>query len=158
MTINAPSSLGGTPPASGTASPRDLREWITRVEAIGQIQRIAQEVDHDEEMGAITYMAHQQINAPAPFFERIKGCPPGFRAIWNLIGSSVDRLAITMGEPTGLGAMELIERCKTKFTRGIPPVVVDGADAPVNANHQFGDDIDIRIFPAARHWAGDGGR
>ena len=158
MTIQAPSALRPANPDSDTTAPRDLREWITRVEAIGQIQRIAQEVDHDEEMGAITYMAHQRLNAPAPLFERIKGCPPGFRAIWNLIGSSVDRLAITVGEPTGLGVMELIERCKTKFTRGIPPVVVDGADAPVNANHQFGDDVDIRIFPAARHWAGDGGR
>jgi UbiD family decarboxylase len=35
--------------------------------------------------------------------------------------------------------------------------VVDGADAPVNAQHMRGDAVDIRVFPAARHWAGDGG-
>jgi len=54
--------------------------------------------------------------------------------------------------------MDLITRFKTKLGQGMPPVIVDGADAPVNANHRFGDDVDVTIFPAARHWAGDGGR
>src|SRR5204863_5314351 len=104
------------------AAPRDLREWIERLEAIGQVQRVREEVDPDEEMGAITYMAHQTINAPALLFERIKGCAPGFQALWNPLGSSVDRFALSVGEPTGLAAMDLIQRCKTKFGRTIAPV------------------------------------
>ena len=158
MSTQTPSPARSAHPASTEITPRDLREWITRVEAIGQVTRIAPEVDWNEEMGAITYMAHQELGAPALFFERIKDCPPGFRALWNLIGSSPDRLAISVGEPTGLSVMELIARCKTKFNRGIAPVMVDGLDAPVNANHRFGDDVDVTIFPSARHWAGDGGR
>ena len=143
---------------TSTPAPRDLREWITRVESIGQIIRIKDEVDWNEEMGAICYMAHQTLGAPAILFERITGCPRGFGALWNMIGSSPDRLATAVGEPTGLGVMELITRFKAKLSHGIPPTVVDGADAPVNANHRFGDDVDITVFPAARHWAGDGGR
>ena len=138
--------------------PRDLRDWLARAETIGQIKRITQTVDHDEEMGAITYMAHQEIGAPALMFDSIKGCPKGFRALWNLIGSHPDRFALTVGEPTGLPVMELIRRCKAKFTRSLAPVTIDASLAPVNANHRYGDDVDVTIFPAARHWAGDGGR
>jgi len=159
MSVGMPVSTGvsAASPTHGPA-PRDLRQWIARVEAIGQLQRITEEVDWDEEMGAITYMAHQEIGAPVLLFEKIRGCPPGFRALWNLLGSSVDRFAISIGEPTGLSVMELIQRAKTKFTRSIPPVMGDGQDAPVNAHHMVGDEVDVTIYPAARHWAGDGGR
>ena len=49
------------------SAPRDLREWIARVEAIGQLTRIREEVDWNEEMGAITYMAHQTLGAATKF-------------------------------------------------------------------------------------------
>jgi UbiD family decarboxylase len=149
----------GRPDAAGAEAPahRDLREWIARVEAIGQIQRIHEPIDRNEEMGAITYIAHQQIGAPALLFENVKGCPPGFRALWNLIGSSPDRFALAVGEPTGLGVMELIRRCRTKFTRTRAPIFVDGHDAPVNVHHRDGAEVDLSIFPAARHWPRDGG-
>lgn len=136
----------------------DVRDWIARAEAIDQLQRITREVDWNEEMGAITYMAHQRINAPALLFENIRGCPPGFQALWNPVGSSIDRFAIAVGEPTGLSVLEMIERCKTKFNRTIPPVMVEPSDAPVNAHHMTGEEINVTLFPAARHWAGDGGR
>jgi 4-hydroxy-3-polyprenylbenzoate decarboxylase len=147
--------------ASGDAestAPRDLRDWIERAEAIGQIRRIHEPVDWNEEMGAITYMAHQEIGAPAPLFENITGCPKGFRSLWNIIGSSVDRFALAVGEPPGLSTMDLIQRCRGKFTRTLPPLMVEADAAPVNAHHRYGDDVDITIFPAARHWPGDGGR
>ena len=130
------------------AAPRDLRDWIAQLEAIGQVQRIREEIDPNEEMGAITYMAHQTINAPALLFERIKGCAPGFQALWNPLGSSVDRFALSVGEPTGLAVMDLIQRCKTKFSRAIPPAMIEGRDAPVNAHHMVGDAVDLSVFPA----------
>ncbi|HZF04154.1 MAG TPA: UbiD family decarboxylase [Patescibacteria group bacterium] len=149
-------------PARGAASdgghaPRDLRDWIARTEAIGQIRRIREEVSRDEEMGAITYLAHQEIGAPALLFENIKGTPKGHRALWNPIGSSVDRFALAIGEPPGLGVMELIRACRTKLTQPIPPVVVEAEGAPVNENLQRDEKVDIRPFPAARHWPRDGG-
>jgi UbiD family decarboxylase len=138
-------------------APRDLREWIAAAERIGQLKRITAPVSRNEEMGAITYMAHQEIGAPALLFENITESPRGFRALWNPIGSSVDRFALAIGEPTGLGLMELIRRCKTKLTQPIAPVMVEGAGAPINENHMRDDKVDVRVFPAARHWAGDGG-
>jgi 4-hydroxy-3-polyprenylbenzoate decarboxylase len=141
----------------GPHGPQDLREWLAAAEEIGQIAHISEPVSRNEEMGAITYIANQQEGVPALLFENIEGSPPGFRALWNPIGSSVDRLAIAIGEPAGLGVMDLVHRCKTKFAVTIPPVVVDAKGSAVNQNHMRGDDIDIRIFPAARHWPGDGG-
>src|SRR2546422_5378598 len=111
----------------------------------------------DEEMGAITYLAHQTIGAPALLFERVKGSPRGFRSLWNPLGSSVDRFALAIGEPAGLSVVELIRACRTKFANPIPPVVVEGEGSPVNENHLRDDKVDIRDFPAARHWPRDGG-
>jgi 4-hydroxy-3-polyprenylbenzoate decarboxylase len=155
--VSAPADTSAGGAVQGT-TPSDLRDWIARVEAIGQLRRITEEVDWNEEMGAITYMAHQEINAPALLFERIRGCPPGFQALWNPIGSSVDRFAIAVGEPTGLTVLDLIQRCKTKFGRTMAPVMVDTQHAPVNAHHMTGEEVNVTLFPAARHWAGDGGR
>ena len=148
----------GGRPRAGDRAPRDLREWLARVEGLGLVKRIAEEVDWDEEMGAITYMSSQETGSPALLFERIRGCPPGFQALWNMIGSSRDRFALAIGEVTGLSVMELIQRCRQGFNRTVPPVEVDGGDAPVNANHMVGDEVDVTIFPAARHWPRDGGR
>src|SRR3989304_4347391 len=107
MSVGVPTPVARTTGVAGNrVAPRDLREWIMAVEPLGQLQRIKEEVERDEEMGAITYMAHQTINAPALLFERIRGCPPGFESLWNLIGSSVDRFALSGGAPTAprLGA------------------------------------------------------
>jgi 4-hydroxy-3-polyprenylbenzoate decarboxylase len=143
--------------SSDRVAPRDLREWLDAVEEIGQVQHVSTPVDRNEEMGAITYIAHQTINAPALLFDRVKNCPPGFRALWNPIGSSIDRFAVGIGEPTGLSAIELIRRCKTRFAQTKTPVVVDGATAPVHENHMRGAEVDITKFPASRHWPRDGG-
>ena len=119
---------GASAPGSG---PRDLRDWIARVEAIGQLKRISEEVGRDEEMGAITYMAHQEIGAPALLFERIKGSPKGFRSLWNPLGSSVDRFALAIGEPAELPVMELIQRkAKGQEIQIKPPPKREATKAP----------------------------
>jgi len=146
--VGAPASVPAAA-QSREPAPRDLRAWIDAVERIGQLKRIRDEVSRNEEMGAITYMAHQEINAPTLLFENIKESPRGFRALWNPIGSSYDRFAVAIGEPPGLPVMELVRRCKSKFSVAIPPVIVDGAGQPANENHLRDDKVDIRDFPAA---------
>ncbi len=157
MIIQAPIGVSKEHAPSG-AGPRDLREWLLRVERIGLLKRITTEVDWDEEMSAITYMVAQEVGAPALLFEKIKGYSSEFSALWNLLGPSLPRIALSLGEPHDIGIMELIQRCKTKLTRTIAPVFVDTGDAPVNAHHMRGDDVDITRFPVPRHWPRDGGR
>ena len=147
-----------TASASTAAAPRDLREWLDRVDRVGLLKRITEEVDWKEEMAAITYMAHQEVGAPTLLFERVRGCRSGFSALWNMFGSSTDRYAISVGEPLGLTVMELIQRTQSKFGAVVPPVMVDGRNAPVNAHHMIGDEVDVTVFPAGHLWPGDGGR
>lgn len=138
-------------------SPLDLREWISRAEAIGQVQRIAAPVDPDEEMGAITYMAHQTIGAPALLFEEIKDYQGDARVLFNPIGSSRDRLALAVGLPTGLSSLELIRQMGTRIRTRIPPVMVAPEAAPIYEHHQFGEEIDLTRLPIPKHWPLDGG-
>ncbi len=50
---------------------KDLREWMARIEEIGQLKRITAEVDWDLEIGAIAArMANKQ--GPALLFENVK--------------------------------------------------------------------------------------
>ncbi len=151
-----PSSPRSRAPAA--QAPQDLREWLERAEAIGELRRITAEVHWDQEMSAIAYMAGQTVGGPALLFERIEGHPRGFRALWSLLGSSLPRIAIALGEPHDCAIAELIQRFKHRLTRSIPPVFIDPTDAPVNANHLLGPDADVTRFPAPQHWPRDGGR
>ena len=52
---------------------QDLREWLSRVEAIGELVRVREPVDRDEEMSAISYLVAKQQPSPAVLFERAAG-------------------------------------------------------------------------------------
>src|SRR5512140_3022946 len=82
--------------STGALPIADLREWLSRVEAIGELTRVAQPVDRDEEMSAISYLVAKQSPSPAVLFERPKGfdkSPIGAKMLWNVIGPSVKRVA-----------------------------------------------------------------
>ena len=52
--------------SAGKGAPiRDLREWLTRVEALGELVRVARPVSRDEEMSAIGYLLAKQDPSPA---------------------------------------------------------------------------------------------
>ena len=137
---------------------RDLRTWMEQVERIGELQVIRQEVDSNEETSALNYMVGQREGAPALLFERIKETRPGFRALYNLFGTSKDRIALAYGLPAGKTLTELIQTTRSNSHRKIPPRSIPAADAPVNENVLLGDQADITIFPAPKMWPLDGGR
>ena len=41
-------------------SVQDLRDWLSRVDAMGELVRVAQPVNRDEEMSAIAYLVAKQ--------------------------------------------------------------------------------------------------
>ncbi len=64
------------PPADSpkTAEPiADLREWLSRVESIGELTHVDKPVDRDEEMSAISYLVAKQQPSPAVLFEHPRG-------------------------------------------------------------------------------------
>ena len=60
--------------ALATAPVQDLREWLDRVEKIGELVRVDKAVDRDEEMSAISYLLAKQDPSPAVLFDRTAGC------------------------------------------------------------------------------------
>lgn len=57
---------------------KSLREFLTVLEAVGEMQPIDAEIDWNLEIGAMTRRSHE-LRAPAPLFNRIQGIAPGFR-------------------------------------------------------------------------------
>lgn len=135
----------------------DLRDWLARVERIGQLQRIDASVDPLEEMSAMTYLLAKTETSPAVLFDT-KATPFGFRHLWNLFGPSVARTAITLEEHPATPTLELIRRTKDKLRVAIDPREVPAGEAPLYENSLFGSDIDLRLLPIPQHWPRDGGR
>ncbi len=151
-------------PSTGAATEapvRDLRDWLARVEQLGELVTIDQPVDPDEEMSAITYLVAKQQPSPAVLFENPAGSadnPLGARLLWNILGPSLRRIALTLEEPPDTPAVELIRRTKEKLKRRLPPREVAADQAPVFEHSQLGRDVDLGRLPIPRHWPLDGGR
>ena len=137
---------------------RDLRGWLKKVEEINELNVIQEEVDWDEELSAVTYMAGKENGSPALLFENIKGYPEGFRVLSNILGSSLRRIALTLGLPMNLSTMDMIRQTKEIYKRPIPPDVIDKEKALVNENIVMGKDVDLYAFPSPKMWPLDGGR
>lgn len=136
----------------------DLRDWLKKVEEIGELNVIGEEVDWDEELSAITYMAAKKKGSPALMFEKIKGYPEGFRVLSNILGSSLNRIALALGIPLNLSIIDMIRQTKEAYKKTVAPEVIDKKEAPVNENIVMGEDVDLYAFPAPKMWPLDGGR
>ena len=151
---NRPESAAGRPI-------QDIREWLDRAEGINELIQIDKPVDRDEEMSAITYLVAKQDPSPAILFDNPKGyedSPIGARMLWNILGPSSKRIALTIEEPPETPTLELIRRLKEKMKDRIPPREVPGTEAPVFENTLSGADIDLEQLPIPKHWPLDGGR
>lgn len=141
---------------------RDLREFISRLEEEGEVQRIEKEVDWDLEVGAIIRRG-LDLKAPAPFFQKIVGSPPGYRlfaspnAASGRPGRSLIRPAIALGLPPDISPADMVEEY-IKITKRAPikPLLV--SSGPCQEEVQTGDDIDLFKFPVPILHEGDGGR
>ena len=140
---------------------QDLREWLSRVDAIGELIRIKQPVDWNEEMSAISYLVAKQNPSPAILFESTSGyenSPIGVKHLWNILGPSLRRIALTLEESPETPTMELIRRVKDKLKQRIPPREVPSSQAPIYQNTRTGAEVDLSQLPIPKHWPLDGGR
>lgn len=73
---------------------QDIREFISKCEQLGEVQRVETEVNWNLEVGAIARRCCE-LSAPAPLFQKIKDYPRGYRILGNPL-ASFKRLAIAM--------------------------------------------------------------
>lgn len=144
--------------SSHTVAWRDLREWLDLVERHGELKRIGAEIDPDEELAALTFMATRAGTAPALLFENLKGSRSDARVLSNMLGSSKERYALAVGIDPALGVGDMIAATRPIMKRRIAPRMIPKVDAAVNEIVLRGSDIDLTALPVPKFWPGDGGR
>jgi 3-polyprenyl-4-hydroxybenzoate decarboxylase len=103
---------------------QDLREWLTHVDDLGELVRVDRPVSRDEEMSAVSYLVAKQQPSPAVLFERPSGfenSPIGARLLWNILGPSFKRVALTLEQPVDTPKVELIRHTKGQAQTAHPP-------------------------------------
>ncbi len=132
----------------------DLREFILKCEELGDLLKIDQEVDWNLEAGAITRRCCE-LSAPAPFFQKIKDYPKGYRILGAPL-STFRRLAIAMELEPNSSFREIMEAYIERSSQSIKPRLVK--DGPCKENLMVGDEVDLYKFPTPLVHDGDGGR
>jgi 4-hydroxy-3-polyprenylbenzoate decarboxylase len=133
----------------------DLREWIERVDAMGELTRI-DGADTTAEIGGLTDLFQWDMGNPALLFDRIKGYPAGFRVLSNVL-TSLTRIALTLDLPTHCTPRELVQAWRAKLEQLQPLATREVENGPLLQNRHTANDVDLTRFPAPVWHAGDGG-
>jgi len=137
----------------------DLREWIQKVEKMGELKRI-QGADWNLEIGYLQDRKVRGEDTSALLFEDIKDYPKDFRLVTTVLNTP-SRIALTFGVSDG-SKKDLVECLRRKIPRWeaalsdfAPKVVKTG---PILENMDSGDAVDIFKFPVPKWHEHDGGR
>ena len=129
---------------------QDLRGFIARLEAEGELQRIKAEVDWNVELSAIMRKVFEK-NGPACLFEKVKDSE--FRVFsGGLFGHKKYGMAIN----TTPNLNDIYQKTMHALDNPTPAVMVK--DGPCKENIETGDKIDLEKFPVPKWHDLDGGR
>jgi 4-hydroxy-3-polyprenylbenzoate decarboxylase len=135
---------------------RDLRDWIRKVEELGELKTL-KKCDWNLEIGAITELVAHRDDGPAVLFDEIKDYPKGYRVLSNSL-SSRKRLALTLDLPEGETKMDFVRAWRERYKKikPIPPKFVK--KSPLFENVYKDKDVDLLKFPTPKWHELDGGR
>lgn len=137
----------------------DLRHFLAKLEAEGELATVEAEVDWDLEIGAISRRA-MDLKAQTPHFINVKGYPKGYSVITNLLGPSKPiiqgRVALAMDLPKTTPTPKIIEEYAERIKGSIKPKLV--ATGPCKENIKKGDEVNLFEFPTPLQHGTDGGR
>ncbi|MGH9256412.1 MAG: UbiD family decarboxylase [Vicinamibacterales bacterium] len=140
--------------------PADLRDWIARIEQLGELQHVAG-AHWDLEIGTISEVNYRRKPPAALLFDDIVGYPRGYRVLTGSM-SNARRMAVTLGLDPGLDTASLVQALRGKplqweaaAPRFEPEFVEHG---PILDNVIQGPSVDLTRFPAPRWHEHDGGR
>lgn len=134
----------------------DLRDWISTLEAEGELARVKAKVDWDLEIGGITQRVFDE-EGPALLFENIKDHEETIcRKLFTASLSTYPRIALALGLPKETHPREIIKMYMERIKQPVKPVVVD--TGPVKENILHGEEVDLFQFPAPKWHDRDGGR
>lgn len=134
---------------------QDLRSWIAKMDAAGEIRHISG-AGRDEEIGGIVDFYQRKTGNPAVLFDDIPGYPKGHRVLANLL-TSVRRIHLTLGNSADASPIDLVHywRRYMKQAKSIPPVTVRSGALFENVTE--GKNIDLFRIPVPKWHELDGG-
>jgi phenylphosphate carboxylase beta subunit len=131
----------------------DLREFMQKCEAEGELKRIKKEVDWNLELSHIAKL-NEEKKGPALLFEKVKDYQIPLLAS---AFTSPRRLAIALEMPLDFSMCDMAKRWMELTTKKlIPPVEVK--TGPVLENVIQGKDVNLFKFPVPKFYPMDGGR
>lgn len=133
---------------------KDLRDFVTCLEGQGDCRKVSDEVDWNLEAGAITRRCCE-LGKPAPFFQKIKDYPPGYRILGDPVGT-FRRLATAFGLPPEAPYGEILNVYDDRRKNPLKPTLV--STGPCKEVIQIGQEVDLFKLPAPLIHGGDGGR
>jgi len=138
----------------------DLRDWLEKVDKMGQLKRI-DGADWDMEIGCAAAMNVKRDDNFALLFDNIKGYPKGYRVVTSSLANH-DRLELTLSLPPTSSRLEQLKVVQEKFVEWdkeypkFPPEFVK--TGPVLENVHSGKDVNLFKFPVPKWHELDGGR
>jgi 4-hydroxy-3-polyprenylbenzoate decarboxylase len=137
----------------------DLRDWLEKVDSIGELTTI-RGANRDLEIPGIWETVSRDGGGigPALLFDDIPGFSPGFRILFGEL-ESVRRLALTLHlKLDQFDILSCVKACRSRLKEMalVPPRKV--SHGKILENVDRGGDIDLDKFPAPKHHEKDGGR
>lgn len=135
---------------------QDLREWVGKVEALGQLARL-KGVHWDLEIGGLLeVILEQNRHPPALFFEEVPEARKDTRVLCSQI-DTLERLALAMGAEPRVGLRDFIQNWRRRV-RGIRPLDPEFVGQGPVLENCLEEKIDLGSFPVPRWHELDGGR
>ncbi len=137
---------------------KDLREWIEQAKKIDEVV-VIEGADLRYEIGTINQLTAKN-EGPAVLHQNIKGYPPNFRVLTNLL-SNIRTFNLSLGFPLDNTIRDTVETLREKVRewqlvlQDFPPKVVERA--PILENVVEDEDIDLSKFPVPLWHELDGG-
>lgn len=133
---------------------KDNRQFINTAEATGDVVRIKEEVDWDNEAGALTRLTCEK-RGPALLFEKIKDYSEEYRMMGAPL-ATFRRVAIAMGLKPDTAMQDLFQEYEKRTHHPLKPITVKSA--PCQEKVLKGKDLDVFKLPVPYIHEGDGGR
>lgn len=131
---------------------KDLRDFIARCEAEGELKRVKAEVDWNLELSHIAKL-NEERGGPALLFEKVKDYSS---PVLTSACTTTSRLALIMGMPKSSSLVDLMREWVKRTANKIPPKWAN--TAPCKENIDKGDKVNLFKFPVPKVYPRDGGR
>lgn len=130
----------------------DFRAFVNELERIGELVKIDEEIDRDEEAGAIMCYGNEK-ELKGQWFTNIKGAMRGSSLLGGIYSTRA-RMAVAFGLPADASFSEITDLYAENVTKRIKPVIVESGSCQENV--VLGDDIDLFKLPIVQLHPQDG--